>query len=100
MSVTQEKPAIVHLSGYLICASAAEVEIVTRCLPTHIRLTRAEAGCVDFDVSVTDDPLIWRVVECFTDPLAFEFHQTRTRASEWWRETSAIRREFHVTGIP
>jgi quinol monooxygenase YgiN len=87
----------VRLTGRLICASAAEVEIVRRHLPEHIRLSRAEPGCLSFEVVQGDDPLVWHLAERFTDKPAFEAHQARTRASEWWRESSAIRREFQFS---
>lgn len=51
-------PTMVRLSGFLRCASVAEVEIVQRHLPEHMRLTRAEPGCISFEVSQTDDPLV------------------------------------------
>lgn len=89
----------IHLTGKLICTSDQDAEIVRRHLPEHIRLTRQEAGCRSFDVSATDDPLVWRVAECFADQAAFEFHQLRTGASDWWQATAHIKREFEVTGL-
>lgn len=89
---------MVRLSGFLRCASMAEVETVQRHLPEHISLTRAEPGCISFEVSQTDDPLVWRVEELFTDQAAFDFHQKRTRASEWFDATAAIAREYEIRG--
>lgn len=89
----------VCLTGLLLCRSRGDVETVQRHLPAHIRLTRAEPGCVSFEVSQSDDPLIWNVEECFRDKQAFEFHQHRTRASTWWTATSEIPRQFEVFGI-
>ena len=91
--------ATVRLSGELRCASRQEVDLVRRHLPEHVRLTRAEPGCLAFDVSPTDDPFVWRVEEAFADRAAFEAHQRRTRASAWWAATAAIARDFTVTGI-
>ncbi|EJZ21814.1 putative quinol monooxygenase [Rhizobium sp. Pop5] len=51
----------VRLSGQLICASLDEIDIVQKYLPEHIRLTRAEPGCLSFEVTQTEDPMIWRV---------------------------------------
>lgn len=87
----------VRLSGFLLCASAEDIQLVETHLPEHLRLTRAEAGCISFDVTQTDDPLIWRVEELFVDRAAFDFHQQRTRASEWFAATSAIPRDYEVT---
>jgi quinol monooxygenase YgiN len=90
---------MIRLTGHLICADAQEVGIVAAHLPDHIHLSRAEAGCLHFDITPTDDPLIWQVDETFTDQAAFDLHQQRTRASEWWMATAAIRREFRVLGV-
>ena len=59
-----EKPALVtgklRLSGLLTCASVSEAAIVHQYLPEHIRLSRAEPGCLSFEVTQSDDPMIWR----------------------------------------
>ncbi|TVQ02570.1 MAG: antibiotic biosynthesis monooxygenase [Roseinatronobacter sp.] len=89
----------VRLTGCLMCRSAQDVETVQRHLPEHIRLTKAEAGCVSFEVSQSDNPLVWNVDECFADRQAFEFHQQRTRASTWWTATAEIPRQFEVSGL-
>lgn len=87
----------IRLTGRLICADADQAGIVRAHLPEHIRLTRAEPGCLSFDVTPTADPLVWQVAELFTDRAAFDAHQTRTRASDWWRATAAIPREFQIS---
>ncbi|MGV1948049.1 MULTISPECIES: antibiotic biosynthesis monooxygenase [unclassified Agrobacterium] len=86
----------VRLSGFLCCASVQDVQLVESHLPDHIRLTRAEPGCISFEVSQTEDPLIWRVEELFVDRAAFDFHQQRTRASKWFVATSAIPRDYEI----
>ncbi|OBZ93806.1 antibiotic biosynthesis monooxygenase [Pararhizobium polonicum] len=88
----------VRLSGFLRCVSMEDVEIVKRHLPDHLRLTRAEPGCLSFEVSQADDPLVWRVEELFIDRAAFDFHQQRTRASEWFTATSTIARDYNISG--
>ena len=75
----------VHLRGRLLCATQEEARIVRRHLPRHLRLTRAEPGCLAFDVTQTDDPLVWRVAERFADRAAFDAHRARARASAWGR---------------
>ena len=87
-----------RLSGFLRCASMEDVEIVKRHLPDHLRLTRAEPGCLSFEVSQTDDPLVWRVEERFVDRAAFDFHQQRTRPPEWFTATSTIARDYNISG--
>ena len=92
-------PPTIRLTGRLICATEDEAATVRRHLPEHIRLTRAEPGCLSFEVRPTDQPGVWQVDETFADAAAFAAHQTRTRASAWWQATAAIRREFSVTGL-
>ncbi|MGL5011515.1 MAG: putative quinol monooxygenase [Paracoccaceae bacterium] len=85
---------IVHLIGQLTCATAEDIALVAKHLPTHIALSRAEPGCLSFNCTQTDDPMIWQVDETFTDQAAFDAHQTRTRASEWYRLTAHIPRHY------
>ncbi|HEX9859427.1 MAG TPA: antibiotic biosynthesis monooxygenase [Paracoccaceae bacterium] len=87
----------ITLTGTLTCATAADEAIVAQYLPDHIRLSRAEPGCLSFDVARTADPAVWQVGEAFTDRAAFEAHQTRTRASDWFRATGHIPRAFTVS---
>jgi quinol monooxygenase YgiN len=85
-----------HLSGRLICQTEAEAERVRAHLPEHIRLTRAEPGCLSFAVEPTGDPLIWQIDEAFADAAAFAEHQTRAGASLWARETAGIQRNVRT----
>lgn len=89
----------VRLSGFLRCASVEDIQLVETHLPAHLRLTRAELGCIFFDVTQTDDPLVWRVEELFVDRAAFDFHQQRTRASEWFTATSTIPRDYEIVTL-
>ncbi|MGO1410237.1 MULTISPECIES: putative quinol monooxygenase [unclassified Microbacterium] len=89
----------VLLRGRLVCASGAEVDIVREHLPRHVELTRAEPGCVRFDVHATDDPLVWQVDEVFADSAAFEAHQERVAASDWGRVTAGIERRYEIEGM-
>jgi quinol monooxygenase YgiN len=88
---------MIHLNGRLICATHAQARAVMMALPDHIRLTRDEPGCLSFDVTPTDDPLIWQVAERFTDRAAFEVHQARVAASDWGAQTAGITRDYTVT---
>jgi quinol monooxygenase YgiN len=89
---------MIHVTGTLTCATEAEADIVRRHLPTHIDLSRAEPGCLTFNVDPTEDLLVWRLDESFRDRAAFEAHQARTRASEWFAATAGLARDFKVTG--
>lgn len=90
---------MIRLTGQLICQTMQQAETVAQHLPDHIRLSRAEVGCISFDVQPTDNPLAWQVDETFTDQAAFDLHQQRTRASAWWTATAAITREFKVLDV-
>ena len=84
----------VKLSGQLICADDREVAIVQQHLPLHQRLSRAEPGCLTFEVVQTDDPRVWQVDEVFADEAAFAAHQERVPRSEWGRATAGIERRY------
>jgi quinol monooxygenase YgiN len=90
---------MIELTGSLICRTTDEAARVRAHLPDHIALTRAEPGCVSFDVLPTDDPLIWTVAERFVHRAAFDAHQTRTAASTWARVSPGIKRVYSVREI-
>ncbi|MFN7223516.1 MAG: putative quinol monooxygenase [Paracoccaceae bacterium] len=87
---------MIRLKGHLICMTEDEAQTVRQYLPDHIRLSRAEPGCLSFDVSQTDDPMIWDVHETFRTRADFDAHQTRTRDSRWFDATRHILRDFRV----
>jgi len=89
---------MITVTGSLIAANAAEAELVQKYLPDHISLSRAEPGCLTFDVVETDDPMVWALDESFVDQAAFEAHQTRTKASIWFEKTAPLKRDFQVSG--
>jgi quinol monooxygenase YgiN len=86
---------VIRLTGTLTCAPEA-AEGVRAALPAHIRLSRAEPGCLSFDVTETA-PGVFTVAECFADRAAFDAHQTRTRASDWWQVTAHMTRDFELS---
>ena len=90
---------MVRLKGQLVCMTPQEAEAVRRHLDEHIAASRAEAGCLSFHVSPTDDPLVFEVMEAFRDRAAFDAHQTRTRASDWFAATRTILRNFVVEEV-
>jgi len=89
----------VHLTGQLICRSADEDALVRDYLPRHIALTRAEPGCVAFDVAPSATPWVWDVAEQFRDEASFRAHQQRVAASEWGTRTAGIERRYTVQGL-
>lgn len=91
--VTLARP-MVALEGRLICADAAQMMTALAMLPEHVELSRAEPGCLRFDVWQDDDPLVWNLAELFRDDVAFSAHQDRMAASPWGRESRALTRDF------
>ena len=89
----------IALTGRLVCQDAEESDLVAGLLPTHIALTRAEPGCLMFEVAQTSDPLVWQVEERFESRSAFQLHQKRATASAWGRLTAEITRDYTVTGL-
>ena len=90
---------MIRLRGQLICMTGDEVQAVHQHLPLHQRLTRAEPGCLTFDVSETDDPMIFEVMEAFRDRANFDAHQARTRDSDWFAATRGILRDFRLEEV-
>ena len=90
---------MIRLRGQLICMTDAEAEAVRAHLPLHVSLSRAEAGCLTFEVSPTDDPMVWEVMESFRDRASFAAHQARTRDSAWFAATRGILRDFKMEEV-
>ena len=88
---------MITLAGFLVCTTEGEAACVRAHLPAHLALTRAEPGCLSFEVTPTADPLVWQVSETFTSRAAFDAHQTRAAASPWAAATAGIRRDYTVT---
>ncbi len=89
----------IRLTGH-IDVPADRLAAVTDALPTHIKLTRAEPGCLSFEV--TPDPAIrgrFNVAELFEDRAAFDAHQTRANASDWATITNGIPRSYEIKEI-
>lgn len=84
----------VTLTGTLTCANADEANLVRRLLPAHIAASRAEPGCLRFDVTPRACGRVWDVSEEFTCAAAFDAHQRRTQASPWGSATAHIMRAF------
>lgn len=90
---------MIRLRGQLICATAEECSAVVAHLADHVALTRAEPGCLSFDISATDDSFTFEVMESFRDRAAFDAHQARTRDSAWFAATRHILRDFRIEEI-
>ena len=89
----------VILEGYIIVADA-DIEAVTTALITHINLTRAEKGCLVFNVQQAEDNVNrFDVYEEFVDEQAFVAHQQRVKASVWGEITTNVSRHYNIQGL-
>ncbi|NRP25143.1 hypothetical protein XMM379_001835 [Aliiroseovarius sp. xm-m-379] len=89
----------ISLTGYMDVPEDRQAA-VTAALPAHIALTRAEPGCLAFDVTENDDiPGRFNVTERFASRADFEAHQQRMRASQWAEITAGIPRHYQITEI-
>ena len=87
----------IQLTGHIEITDS-DLEAVLKHLPQHIAATRAESGCLKFEVvQRTDYPLIFDVDELFVDKAAFDAHQKRVRASDWGSVTAGAKRHYQVT---
>ncbi|APO86733.1 putative quinol monooxygenase [Marivivens sp. JLT3646] len=87
---------MIELTGYIDVPEGRR-EAIAAALPLHVELTRAETGCVRFDV--TPDPEVegrYNVSELFTDRESFNAHQARVKASAWGEISAGIRREYSI----
>ncbi|MBE1293473.1 MAG: antibiotic biosynthesis monooxygenase [Rhodobacteraceae bacterium] len=90
---------MIKLTGY-IDVPADRVEAISKALPRHVALTRAETGCLSFDVTPDISvPGRFQVAELFTDQKAFDAHQTRTKSSEWATVTADIPRTYQIEDL-
>lgn len=88
-------PTPVALHGRLICTDMAQMLLALDLLPDHSAASRAEPGCLRFEVAQSDDPMVWTLSEVFADEAAFAAHQARAADSRWGRESRDMIRDFH-----
>lgn len=86
----------VILTGYVIIPEN-ERELYEAAIPIHLKLTRAEPGCLKFTIAADkNDPCRFSLYEEFKDQAAFDHHQTRTEASNWAKISVNMKRHFSV----
>ncbi len=69
-------------------------------LDEHVRLARAEPGCLSFQV--TPDPKLpgrFNVAEPFASREDFEAHQARAATRDWGRLTRGIPRSYRIEEV-
>lgn len=88
----------IALKGTLRCADTGQLMAMLLHVSSQVSATRAEPGCLHFDISQTGDPLVWRIEALFRDAAALEAHRVRTAASAWAGAMGGICREIRVFG--
>ncbi|WP_405405825.1 GNAT family N-acetyltransferase [Paracoccus sp. Ld10] len=83
------------LHGHLICHDTAQMLTALDLLEDHATASRAEPGCLRFDIAQSDDPMVWTLTEVFADEDAFAAHQARTAMSLWGVRSRDLGRDFH-----
>lgn len=87
------------LKGH-IDVGAGDLAAVRDELPKHIESTRAEAGCLVFEVAeVAGRPGRFSVYEEFISKAAFELHQRRVAASHWGTVSAGATRQYSLTEV-
>ena len=87
----------VTLQGYVI-APKSDLSGVLQALPEHIRLTRAEPGCIVFRVEQdTTNPLRFSVYEEFESRAAFEAHQARIVGTNWEKASKNLTKFYELS---
>ena len=84
------------LKGYVLIPDAELASVIEE-LPTHIKNTTSEQGCLVFDVSQdkTNKNKL-NVYEEFVNKLAFESHQKRVSGSKWGNATKNCERHYEI----
>lgn len=86
----------VTLTGYIDVPSDRLTSVQVG-LVDHIELTRAEAGCLFFEVTANSEVAgRFDVSEAFVDQAAFDHHQHRAKNSPWAEITKDIPRSYEI----
>lgn len=87
----------IRLKGYMD-VPFERITAVTKALAQHITLTRAEPGCLSFEVTPCPDVASrFLVAETFVDRAAFDHHQARASTSPWAEITAGLPRDYTIT---
>lgn len=89
----------IKITGTLT-ASGEDIERARRLIPEHIALSRAEPGCLKFELTEdANQPGLWRLDELYRDENAFAHHKQRTKASRWGQESTDMVRDFVIEEV-
>jgi len=87
----------VILSGYVL-TTKPDLPKILAALPEHIRLTRAEPGCIVFSVTQDDDnPLRFDVYEEFESKEDFAKHQARIVGTNWSEASKSLEKFYEIS---
>ena len=90
---------LIRLTGHIDVAPARR-DAFAAALPEHIRLTRAEPGCLSFDVAPDAEVAgRWLVAELFANRQAFAAHQARSDASAWAQASAGVHPSIRVEEV-
>lgn len=87
------------VSGRLICQDMGQMLLAMELLPEHVTLSRAEPGCLRFDLRQESDPLVWQLDKLFANDDALATHQARNASSRWGQDSAQITRDLHRTHV-
>lgn len=89
----------ITLTGHII-APAHQLQAVRDALVEHIALTRAEDGCIVFNVDEHATQVgRFDVYEEFVDAKTFAAHQSRVRESNWGKVSINASRHYTIDGL-
>jgi nucleoside-diphosphate-sugar epimerase/quinol monooxygenase YgiN len=87
------------LAGHIDVAEK-HLALTLKLLPDHIKASRAEAGCLRFDVvQDTNIPTRLHVVEGFRSVKDFDIHQIRSQSSPWFDAARFFTRDYVTSGV-
>ncbi|MFT2111262.1 putative quinol monooxygenase [Marinomonas sp. 2405UD68-3] len=88
--------AKVILEGHIVVPNS-ELDRIKAELATHIQLTKAEVGCLKFEVLPDlEKPNQFNVYEEFVSQADFDNHQERVKNSKWGRVTTGVERHYSI----
>lgn len=88
----------VILTGFLICRTLDEADRVAGMVADHVRQSRAEEGCIAFEIIRSmADPVRFAVREIYQTRAAFQAHLDRVRSTPWGQSTRGLHRDYMLT---
>ena len=88
---------MIILTGFILVPDS-DYQAIKNELVIHARLTLAESGCLNFNVTPDAENMSrFNVYEEFVDQAAFEHHQARVKSSKWGEITHHVERHYQVS---